>query len=242
MNPLIIIPTYNERENLTPLVQAALRAAPSAGVLVVDDNSPDGTGELARSLANADPRIRVLHRERKLGLGSAYIAGFHHALRHGHDAVCQMDADFSHNPDDLPRLLAALTHADVAIGSRWKRGGGAEDWPLTRRLISRGGSLYARLMLGVPVSDLTAGFVCYRRSALERVDLNKLQAGGFGFQVEMKYACARAGLRLVEVPIVFRDRVRGRSKMSQRIFLEALLLVPRLRCSSRFTATGGRGA
>lgn len=242
MKPLVIVPTYNERENLELLVRAVLDAVPAAHVLVVDDASPDGTGEVARSLAAVDDRVEVLHRTGKLGVASAYLAGFQLALERGHDAVCQIDADFSHNPADLPRLLAALERADVAIGSRWSPGGGTADWPLTRQLLSRGGSLYARLVLGVPVRDLTSGFVCYRREALERIDPRTLHARGFGFQVEVKYACARAGLRSVEVPIVFRDRLRGRSKMSRRIFLEALLLIPKLRYTTRSVAAGGPAA
>jgi dolichol-phosphate mannosyltransferase len=242
MRPLVIVPTYNERENLESLVEAILGSVPTGTVLVVDDNSPDGTGAIARALAEQDDRVRLLHREGKQGLASAYLAGFRHALDRGFEAVCQIDADFSHDPADIPRLLAALETADVAVGSRWVRGGGTVAWPLSRRLLSRGGSLYARLMLGVPVHDLTGGFTCYRRSALARLELDALRTTGFGFQLEIKYACARAGLRLVEVPIIFRDRVRGRSKMSRRIFLEALLLVPRLRYSARPAFVGGRAA
>lgn len=242
MRALAIVPTYNERDNLPLLAPAILAQGASIELLIIDDASPDGTGRVADALAEADHRIHVLHRAGKQGVATAYLAGFRYAIDHAFDAVCQVDADFSHNPADLPRLLAALEDADVAIGSRWTRGGGAVNWPLSRQLLSRGGSLYARAMLGVPIHDLTAGFTCYRRTALERLDLTTTRATGYGFQLEMKYACARAGLRMVEVPIIFADRVRGQSKMSQRILVEALLLVPRLRYRTRFAAVGGRGA
>jgi len=213
----------------TPLLAAVLCQRSDLDVLVVDDNSPDGTGALAQHIAEAEPRVHVHRRLGKQGLGTAYLDGFRFALAHDYGAICQMDADFSHDPASLPRLLDALDSADVAIGSRWAPGGGTVGWPRSRQLISRGGSLYARLVLGVPVTDMTGGFKAFRREALEHLDLAALRATGFGFQVEMNVACARAGLRIIEVPIIFSDRVRGQSKMSSRIFVEALLLVPRLR-------------
>lgn len=197
---------------------------------MVDDNSPDGTGDIADALAERWPgRMSVIHRAGKLGLGSAYLAGFLQALRESYDYVVQMDADFSHDPDDVPRLVAATGTADVVIGSRYTAGGRTEDWPLSRWLISRGGSWYTQLLLQLPIVDPTSGFKCFRRSALARLDLTSVRAKGFGFQVEVNWLCHRSGLRLVETPIRFADRKRGQSKMSLRIFLEALSLVWRLR-------------
>lgn len=229
MRTLVILPTYNEAQNLPDLVDGLLDVDQSLDVLVIDDSSPDGTGQVAGRLAAATQRVRVLRRLAKLGLGTAYVAGFRYALRYAYDRVVQMDADLSHSPRDVPVLLAAAQDADVVIGSRNIRQGEVEGWPLLRHLISRGGSAYARLLLGLPIKDCTSGFKCIRREALERIDLDALQAQGFAFQVEVNYACVRAGLRLAEVPIHFRDRVFGRSKMSWPIFLEACLLVPRLR-------------
>jgi dolichol-phosphate mannosyltransferase len=226
---LIVVPTYNEAENL-PLLAERLLARPEQSLLVVDDNSPDGTGVIAEGLADRwGRRARVLHRGGKLGLGTAYREGFRVALEQGPDFVVQMDGDFSHDPEDVPRLVAAAGRADVAIGSRYVKGGGSENWPKGRRLISRGGSLYTQTILGLTVSDPTSGFKCFRREALAGLDLARVQARGFGFQVEMNWLCHRAGLRLVEVPIRFVDRKLGRSKMSSRIFFEALLLVWQLR-------------
>jgi dolichol-phosphate mannosyltransferase len=195
----------------------------------VDDNSPDGTGALADALARDEPRIHVLHRSGKLGLGTAYVTGFAFALEREYTAAFEMDADFSHDPADLPRLLGAIDTADVAIGSRWTRGGGIENWSPLRVLISRGGSLYAKNILGLGVQDLTSGFKCFRRSALQALDLGALRSNGYAFQVEVNYACACAGLRLAEVPIIFRDRTRGTSKMSWRIVAEAARVVLQLR-------------
>lgn len=225
MRSLVIIPTYNESENLTLLVQQLLRVDPSLHVLIVDDNSPDGTGQLADALARDEPRLSVLHRPGKLGLGTAYVAGFTYALSHGYDAAIEMDADLSHRPADLPRLLHAAQTADVVIGSRNIAGGATENWSLARHLLSKGGSLYARMLLSLPVRDCTSGFKCLRRSALETLNLAELRSNGFGFQIEVNYLCARAGLRFAEVPIIFPDRQRGRSKMSWRITLEALRIV-----------------
>jgi dolichol-phosphate mannosyltransferase len=229
MRSLVIVPTFNERESLPLLVPAVLCQGGDFEVLVVDDNSPDGTGALADAMAAADPRVHVLHRVGKLGLGTAYIAGFRFALDRGYDAVFEMDADFSHDPSDLPRLLAAVDHADVAIGSRWVAGGGTVDWSLLRRLISRGGSLYAGVILGLPIRDLTSGFKCFRRDVLASLDLESVRSNGYGFQVEMNYLCHRAGFRLAEVPIIFADRRVGSSKMSSGIVLEAAARVCQLR-------------
>jgi dolichol-phosphate mannosyltransferase len=229
MRAIVVIPTYNEAENLAVLIPAVLAVDPELDVLVVDDNSPDGTGALAESLAQQTGRVHVLHRAGKLGLGTAYVAGFTFAITHGYDRIVEMDADFSHRPEDLPLLLRAADTADVVIGSRNVPGGRVENWSLLRHLVSKGGSLYARFVLGLPMHDCTGGFKCFRREALEALDLSRLRSNGYAFQVEVNYACARAGLRCAEVPIIFPDRVRGKSKMSGKIALEAALLVLRLR-------------
>jgi dolichol-phosphate mannosyltransferase len=226
---LIVIPTYSERDNLPRLVTALLEEAPSFEVLVVDDGSPDGTGEIAEAIARKTDRVHVLHRTSKQGLGTAYVAGFKYALSDDYEYVIQMDADFSHRPKDLPRLLQATRSADLAIGSRNVPGGRSENWSLPRRFISKGGSLYARTLLDLPIRDCTSGFKCFRREVLEALDLDSVESNGYGFQVEMNYLCHRAGFRITEVPIVFPDRAAGRSKMSRRIFLEAAALVWKLR-------------
>jgi dolichol-phosphate mannosyltransferase len=227
---LIIIPTYNERDNLTPLSTQIHEALPAADILIVDDNSPDGTGQLADSLAVKHSYIQVMHRQGKLGLGTAYIAGFRHAISCGYDYVFEMDADFSHDPCYLSSLLgAAVEGSDVVIGSRRVPGGGTENWGLGRQLISSGGSLYARTILGLPVQDLTSGFKCFRRSVLEAIDLESVRSNGYSFQIEMTYRAIQKGFRVVEVPIVFVDRRAGQSKMSRSIFLEAMGMVWRLR-------------
>jgi dolichol-phosphate mannosyltransferase len=229
----VILPTYNEADNLEPLVRAVLPELEAAGVephvLVVDDASPDGTGELADRLGAEEPAVEVLHRERKLGLAPAYLAGFRTALAGGADLVLEMDADFSHDPADLPRLIAASEEADLVLGSRYVDGGGVTEWGAVRRLLSRGGSWYARVILGLPVRDLTGGFKCFRREVLEALDLSRVHADGYGFQIELTYRAVRAGFRVAEVPIVFRERRVGRSKMSTRIALEAVWKVPILR-------------
>ncbi|HEY8379801.1 MAG TPA: polyprenol monophosphomannose synthase [Nannocystis sp.] len=233
--PLVLLPTYNERDNLEAIAAAVLDALPDAHLLVIDDNSPDGTGALADALAAADPRVYVLHRPAKEGLGRAYLAGIDWGLRNpwGYTHLVTMDADFSHDPAYLPGLIGAVHTgeggADVAIGSRYVDGGGTRGWSLGRRLLSRGGGLYARLVLGLPVRDPTAGFVCYAREALQGLDLAGIAAAGYGFQIELKYRLARAGRRLRELPIVFPDRARGASKMTPGIALEALALCLRLR-------------
>lgn len=226
---VVVIPTYNERENLAQLVGEILEHQPQLDVLIVDDGSPDGTGELADDLAAADRRVTVLHRERKLGLSSAYVTGFRYAMARPYLFILQMDADFSHRVEDLSALLAACASADVVIGSRSARGGRSVDRSLVRRLVSAAGGLYARALLGIPVRDCTGGFKCFTRRALERVDLDVLRSHGYGFQVEINHLCHRAGLRMVEVPIVFPNRAAGSSKMTWRIFVEAWLLVLRLR-------------
>jgi dolichol-phosphate mannosyltransferase len=226
----LVVPTYDEAENIEPLVEAALAQLPqSRTVLVVDDSSPDGTGEIADRLAAERDDVRVLHRRVKEGLGPAYVAGFREALTCGADVVCQMDADFSHDAADLPRLLAALENADVVLGSRYVPGGGVEHWGPTRRLISRGGSAYARALLGVEVNDLTGGFKAFRREVLEAIELETIPSLGYAFQVETTYRAIKAGFRVVEVPILFHDRRVGSSKMSGRIVIEAALRVPAMR-------------
>ena len=229
----LVLPTFNEAENIEPIVRAALPHLAATGlphcILVVDDNSPDGTGAIADRLAREIEEVEVLHRERKEGIGPAYLAGFERAMGAGADLVLEMDSDFSHDPADLPRLIEAAGEADLVLGSRYVEGGGVTDWGLGRRLISRGGSFYARVMLGVPVNDLTGGFKCFRREVLERLDLSGVGTDGYGFQIEMTYRAIRAGFRVTEVPIVFRDRRVGASKMSAKIALEAFWKVPALR-------------
>jgi dolichol-phosphate mannosyltransferase len=233
MKTIVIIPTFNERDNLVPLVWAVLASDPDLDILVVDDNSPDGTGELADALASETPHVRVLHRTGKQGLGTAYVAGFRYALASGYERVVEMDADFSHRPEDLPRLLAAAATADVVVGSRNVPGGQVIGWSPLRQLISKGGSFYARLLLGLPIRDCTSGFKCFRRTALEAIDVGNIHSNGYAFQVEVNHACLRAGLRFAEVPITFPDRARGSSKMSWRIVVEAALLVLGLRTTSQ---------
>jgi len=223
----VVLPTYDERENLPLIVPRILETAPEIDVLVVDDNSPDGTGAIADELASREPRVRVLHRPRKEGLGRAYLAGFAEALDAGYGRILEMDADFSHDPSSLPALLAA--DADVVLGSRYVPGGGTVNWGLGRRLLSRGGSLYARTILGVRVRDLTGGFKCFRREVLEKLDLPSVRSSGYAFQIELTYRALRRGFRVVELPITFVDRRVGRSKMSRRIVAEALWMVWKIR-------------
>jgi dolichol-phosphate mannosyltransferase len=226
----VILPTYDEAENLERIVGSVLEHLPSSRrILIVDDNSPDGTGEIADRLAQADESIGVLHRERKEGLGPAYLAGFRVALEGGAERVIEMDADFSHDPSYLPELIEATERADLAIGSRYVPGGGIADWGPMRRLISRGGSAYARAALGLPIKDLTGGFKCFRRIVLETINLDTIEARGYAFQVETTYRAIKAGFRVVEVPIVFKDRLDGTSKMSRSIVAEAMWRVPAMR-------------
>jgi dolichol-phosphate mannosyltransferase len=228
---LVCLPTYNERDNLEPICLAILEAAPAVDILVIDDRSPDGTGELADQLASREPRVKVLHRAGKEGLGKAYLAGFAWALERGYSLVLEMDADFSHDPGHLPALLSAARDADLVLGSRYVPGGGTVNWGLGRRLLSRGGSLYARTILGVKVRDLTGGFKCFRRGVLEAIDLPTVSCTGYAFQIELTYRTIRRGFRVTEVPIVFADRRVGQSKMSKRIVLEALRKVWAIRFS-----------
>jgi dolichol-phosphate mannosyltransferase len=230
-NAVICLPTYNERENIEPM----LRALEPLGVrvLVIDDNSPDGTGAIADRIAGELDFVSVLHREHKAGLGPAYLAGFRRALADGASYVLEMDCDFSHDPADVPRLIAACDGgADLALGSRYVAGGGTENWGRGRRLVSAGGSLYARALLGVRIRDLTGGFKCYRRAVLERIDLDAIHSKGYAFQIEGTYRTLRAGFMVVEVPIRFSDRTAGHSKMSRAIFLEAVARVPVLRLAA----------
>src|SRR3954447_6136228 len=227
----LILPTYTEAENIEAIVRAALPSLASAvddpHILIVDDGSPDGTGDIADRLASELDEVEVLHRTAKEGLGRAYLAGFERALAAGADLVLEMDADFSHDPADIPRLIGA--DADLVLGSRYVPGGAVTDWGLFRRLLSRGGSWYARMVLGVPVRDLTGGFKCFRAATLEGIDYRHTHADGYGFQIELTYRAIQAGFQVKEVPIVFRDRKEGTSKMSPRIAVEAVWKVPALR-------------
>ncbi len=229
----LILPTYNEAENIEPIVAAALEQLALTGrehtILIVDDGSPDGTGRLADGLAERHPEVRVLHRTQKQGLGRAYLAGFEVALAEGAELVLEMDSDFSHDPADLPRLIAAADSADLVLGSRYVPGGGVENWGALRRLVSRGGSWYARTLLGVPVRDLTGGFKVFNRRVLDGIDLADVHADGYGFQIELTYRAVQAGFGVTEVPIRFRERREGQSKMTARIALEAVWKVPALR-------------
>lgn len=223
MRPLVVVPTYNEIATLERVVRGALAADERLHVLVVDDGSPDRTGELAEALAaSSDGRAHVVHRKSKSGLGSAYKRGFAWGMDAGYDVLCEMDADLSHNPADLARLLAALESADLVIGSRYVRGGGVRDWPLTRRLLSRAGNLYVRLLTGMPVRDATAGFRAYRAAVVEEVNLDSLRAEGYAFQLEMALRTWRLGFAITEVPITFVERTEGASKISRSIIVEAL--------------------
>jgi dolichol-phosphate mannosyltransferase len=230
----LVIPTYNESPNVQAITEAARDALPpSRHVLIVDDDSPDGTGEIAERLAEAHDDVAVLHRTRKEGLGPAYVAGFREALAGGAELIAQMDADFSHDPQDLPRLLEAADDADLVLGSRYVNGGGVTDWGPARRAVSRWGSAYARTALGIGIHDLTGGFKVFRRAVLEAIDLDSLASLGYAFQVETTFRAIRAGFRVVEVPIVFRDRRVGASKMTGGIVLEAAWRVPAMRLRDR---------
>lgn len=223
------MPTYNEAENINRIVPAVLEAVPEVHMLIVDDSSPDGTGDLADALADADERVHVLHRTSKDGLGRAYIAGFRWALERDYDAMFEMDADFSHQPKYLPDFLAAAETADLVLGCRYKKGGGVENWGPLRQLISRGGNLYARAVLWLPFNDLTGGFKCFRREVLESIDLETIESVGYAFQIELTYRAHKAGFKIAEVPIIFPDRVKGESKMHGSIVYEAMINVVKLR-------------
>jgi dolichol-phosphate mannosyltransferase len=227
---LVCIPTYNEAENIEPITQAVIKAEPRVDILVVDDNSPDGTGKIADTLAAREPRIRVLHRQKKEGLGRAYLAAFRWALEQGYTHIIEMDADFSHDPRYLPQFVdAAEAGADLVLGSRYVTGGGTVNWGIGRQVISRGGSLYARTILGVDIRDLTGGFKCFSRHVLESIGLDEVQSSGYAFQIELTYRTLKKGFTVREIPIVFEDRRVGHSKMSRKIFLEALTMVWKLR-------------
>lgn len=229
---LVIIPTFNEAMNLPQIVPEILAQDPRIEILVVDDNSPDGTGTLADQMGTAEPRIHCLHREIKDGLGRAYIAGFRWALAQGFDYIFEMDADFSHDPANLPKFLAAIQTADLVLGSRYKTGVNVINWPVSRLLLSLGANAYARWITGMPLTDSTGGFKCFRRRVLEAIDLDAVRSGGYAFQIEMSYRAWKKGFRIEEVPIIFHDRVEGQSKMNKRIMREAVWMVWWLRLQS----------
>jgi dolichol-phosphate mannosyltransferase len=222
---LVVIPTYNERDNLGPIVERLHAVSPTTHVLVVDDGSPDGTGDIADAMAAADDRINVLHRTEKAGLGAAYVAGFGWALERDYAVIVEMDADGSHAPEDLPRLLDALGDADLVLGSRWVTGGKVVNWPMRREILSRGANLYSRLALGAKIHDITGGYRAYRRAVLEKLKLHNVASAGYCFQIDLAWRTVEAGFTVVEVPITFVDRIRGESKMSGNIVREALLRV-----------------
>jgi dolichol-phosphate mannosyltransferase len=238
---LIVVPTYNERENVAILATRIHQHAPDAHILFVDDRSPDGTGDEADALARANPaQIHVLHRQAKDGLGRAYIAGFRWALERDYQQIVQMDADLSHDPAHLPAIFAAAENADLVLGSRYVPGGGTRNWSLYRRMLSRGGSFYARTILGLPIRDLTGGFKCWRRDALAAIDLSAVRSNGYSFQVELTYRALLQGRRIVEVPITFTERADGLSKMSKKIVLEAIGMVWKLRMARASLATSSQ--
>jgi dolichol-phosphate mannosyltransferase len=237
---LVVIPTYNERDNLEPIVRRVRTAAPAADVLVVDDASPDGTGELADRLAAADGHVQALHRIGKEGLGAAYIAGFRWALDHGYDVVVEMDADGSHQPEELHRLLDALHGADLVIGARWVRGGRVVNWPRSREVLSRGSNFYARVVLGIPLRDATAGYRAFRATTLEKIGLDDVHSRGYCFQVDLALRALRQGLRVVEVPITFVERTHGASKMNRAVVAEAMWRVTLWGAGRRLSRLRGR--
>ena len=235
------MPTYNERQNLESIAGRVRAAMPEADLLVVDDNSPDGTGDIADKLAETDSHVQVIHRTGKAGLGKAYIAGFGWALDRGYDVIVEMDADGSHQPEHLPGLVGALAHADLAIGSRWVRGGKVVNWPKSREVLSRGANVYTRLVLGLGVRDATAGFRAYRASTLQKISLNQVESTGYCFQIDLTSRVSRADLKIVEVPITFVEREHGASKMSNGIILEAFLRVAQWGIAQRLRRLGSRG-
>jgi dolichol-phosphate mannosyltransferase len=229
MKPLVIIPTYNERENLEELLRRIFALERGIEVLIVDDNSPDGTGELADRMVAADPRVHVLHREGKLGLGSAYVTGFRYALERDYDVIFEMDADFSHSPDSLPEFLKEIETADLVLGSRYLHGVTVVNWPLTRLILSYAANVYSRVITGMNIKDATGGFKCFRRQVLESIDWSRVKSDGYGFQIEINFKAYRKGFRIKEIPILFVDRRAGESKMSRKIVWEAAFMVWRLR-------------
>lgn len=231
---LVVVPTYNERENLPPLVQRLLALPVPVEVLIVDDNSPDGTGKLADELASRHPVIHVLHRQEKNGLGRAYIAGFKWALEQGYEFVFELDGDMSHNPDDIPMFLQAARGADLVLGSRYLNGIRIINWPLSRLMLSKGAANFVQIVTGMPFTDPTGGYKCFRRRALEAIDLNTINSNGYSFQIEMTHKLWRKGMKIVDVPIIFTDRFQGRSKMSRGIMIEAFFMVWRLLVQNKF--------
>jgi len=229
MKILVIIPTYNEKENIKELISRVLSQNENINILIIDDNSPDGTGEIVDEIAKNNNRVEVIHRPGKMGLGSAYIQGFKKALLNGADVIFEMDADFSHNPDDIPKLLEKTNEYDVVIGSRYINGISVVNWPLKRLVISMGASLYTRLITGMKIKDCTAGFKCFKRKVLESINLDKIKSNGYSFQIEMNYRALEKGFKIGEVPIIFIDRHTGTSKMSKKIIWEAIFIVWRLR-------------
>src|SRR6478735_6748213 len=230
---LVVVPTYNERENLPPLAKRLLALPVPVDLLVVDDNSPDGTGKIADELAERNPSIHVLHREEKNGLGRAYIAGFKWALERDYEFVFELDGDFSHNPDDIPMFLEAAQNADLVLGSRYMNGIRVINWPLSRLMLSKSAAKYVQLITGMPFTDPTGGYKCFRRRTLEAIDIDKIRSNGYSFQIELTHKVWRQGMRVVEVPIIFTDRFQGRSKMSWKIVFEALSMVWRLLAGNR---------
>jgi len=229
MKALVIIPTYNERENIEDIIKAILTTSSEVDILVVDDNSPDGTGQIVEKISQENPRVKMIKRKEKLGLGSAYVTGFKFALKEGYEYVMEMDADFSHDPKEIPRFLELIKHNDLVIGSRYTNGISVVNWPISRLLLSYFANIFARFVTGVPIKDLTGGFKCFRREVLESIDLDRIMSDGYAFQIEMNYHAWRKGFRIVEVPIIFIERRAGKSKMSKKIVWEAFWLVWKLR-------------
>jgi dolichol-phosphate mannosyltransferase len=231
---LVVIPTYNEAENIGRLLPVVLRQAEGIEVLVVDDGSPDGTGALIREMMKGEPRIQLLERGKKMGLGSAYVAGFKYALSNGYDFIFEMDADFSHSPQEIPQFLDKISEYDLVVGSRYTNGVRVLNWPISRLLLSYGANVYTRFMTGLPIYDATGGYKCYRRSVLEAIDLDRIKSNGYAFQIEMTYKAWKKGFRIVEIPIIFLDRRQGTSKMSKHIVYEAIVMLWNLRFQSLF--------
>ena len=229
MKGVVVVPTYNERENIEELIEKTLSTSPDIDILIVDDNSPDGTGEIAEKIAKENPRVKVLHRPGKMGLGSAYVEGFKWALKENYDFVMEMDADFSHNPEDIPRFIEKIKEYDLVIGSRYTDGVSVVNWPISRLLLSYFANIYARTVTGVPIMDLTGGFKCFRREVLESINLDTIMSDGYAFQIEMNYRAYKKGFRITEIPIIFIERRAGSSKMSKKIVWEAFWLVWKLR-------------
>jgi len=240
MKALVIIPTYNERENVDRIIPQVLGMDERIDVLIVDDKSPDGTGEIVEEISRSNSRVKVIHREKKLGLGSAYVTGFKYALEQGYEYIFEMDADFSHDPEDLKRFLKEAEDSDLVVGSRYTDGVSVINWPMSRLLLSYFANVYARIVTGVPIYDLTGGFKCFRRRVLESINLDEISSDGYGFQIEMNYKAYRKGFKVKEIPIIFVERRSGSSKMNRRIIWEAFFLVWRLRLGSLFGRLVGK--